>query len=460
MVSTRDDTGDGFLFRLLLIAICAVPLLILPVNANTPEDIYLIPRVIWIYVVVLPLSLALIWKNHKKIKFTHPWVLMLILWVGFLIVSGLSQKDISQSFLGSDLRMDGVSMHVIYAVVALASFCSFDIRELASIKTAFIFVLVLLIFIEMLQFYQVFGTLGSELTLGVTPVPPGATLGNRGYLGGLLAMLVPFAVDYAVHSPFRGWVLIVASMGVAATLSRGAWGAAVLTFLIFFLATRAWKAWWLFPCILVGIAIPVIFPSPSQLPELVGGLQAKFKTDASGRNILWNSAWYGIKKRPLFGWGADGILAAMRERPIGELTKELTGTLELPKPEKYKNVTLRPDVAHAPLFFIYDLQDGSKTVLGVGIDKVHNEYLDYAVSYGISSAVFFVFIILWAIHNARSTSILGSFLIAYLIYLLTWPEVVRFAPLAWFIIGASASINIKGVSLIKDTPLDRAIIKI
>jgi O-antigen ligase len=451
MVSTRNDTGDGFLFRLLLIAICVVPLLILPVNANTPEDIYLIPRVIWIYVVVLPLSLALIWKNYKKIQFSNPWIVMLVLWVCFMIVSGLSQKNLSNSFLGSDVRMDGVSMHVIYAVVALASFCSFDIRELPSVKTAFIFILVLLITVEMLQYYQIFGTIGSDLLLGATPIPPGATLGNRGYLGGLLAMLVPFAVDYAFRSPSRGWVLTVASMGIAATVSRGAWAAALIAFLIFFLGTRAWKAWWFFPFILVGIAIPVVFPS--HLQEITSTV--KLTTDSSGRSILWNSAWYGIQKRPVFGWGADGLLAAMRERPISELSKDLTD-----KPETYVKVRLRSDREYEPLIFIFDLPNGLEYVSIFGLDKVHNEYLDYAVSYGIFSVILFISIVLWAIYNSRASIIWTSCLIAYLAYLFTWPDVVRFAPVAWFIIGIASSYSIKGTSLIKDVPLNSAIINL
>jgi O-antigen ligase len=456
MVSTRADSGDGLLFRLLLIAICVVPLLILPVNANTPEDIYLIPRVIWIYVIVLPLSLVLIWKNYKKIRFSNPWILMLFLWVSFLIVSGFSQKNLSNSFLGSDIRMDGVSMHIIYAIVALASFCSFDIRELPSIKTAFIFILVLLITVEMLQFYQIFGTIGSDLLLGATPIPPGATLGNRGYLGGLLAMLVPFAADYALRSPSRGWVLTVVSMGITATLSRGAWVAAILAFLIYFLGARVWKAWWFFPFILVGIAIPIVFPS--HLQEITGAV--KLTTDSSGRSILWNSAWYGIQKRPVFGWGADGLLAAMRERPITELISELVDSSEHPKPEHYLKVALKPDFEYEPLFFTFDLLDGSKSVSSFGINKVHNEYLDYAVSYGIFSAILFIFIILWAIYTSRASIIWSSCLIAYLTYLFTWPDVVRFAPLAWLIIGIAASYRMKGASLVKDAPLNSKIIKL
>ncbi|MFC6661856.1 hypothetical protein [Deinococcus multiflagellatus] len=81
---------------------------------------------------------------------------------------------------------------------------------------------------------------------------------------------------------------------------------------------------------------------------------------------------------------------------------------------------------------------GERERLFFPISKVHNEFLDYALTFGVPAALLFFLIIFTGVsRNMADVLGLSATLISYGVYLTTWPEIVRFAPLAWFILGVA-----------------------
>jgi len=69
-------------------------------------------------------------------------------------------------------------------------------------------------------------------------------------------------------------------------------------------------------------------------------------------------------------------------------------------------------------------------------NAVHNEYLEYAFTYGLPAAAAFVSLFVIGIWRSwRHVPWATASLASYLIYLFTWPETIRFAPLAWAVLG-------------------------
>jgi len=119
----------------------------------------------------------------------------------------------------------------------------------------------------------------------------------------------------------------------------------------------------------------------------------------------------------------------MNARPALEFLEE-NGAKDI---AKYRKINASDK--EFPVFFI-NHSDGKLEQIGLKTDKVHNEYLDYALTYGIPAALIFIFILGSAIWKSRfSAPGLSAGLIAYAAYLFTWPEIVRFAPIAWFMMG-------------------------
>nr|WP_233218892.1 O-antigen ligase family protein [Deinococcus arcticus] len=151
--------------------------------------------------------------------------------------------------------------------------------------------------------------------------------------------------------------------------------------------------------------------------------------DSSGRSLLWISAIGGISQKPLTGWGPPALWRFMATQP----SQVLMASNGLVNVQVIKRLQQTPE---QPPGFLIRHTDGRKELLYLSINKVHNEYLDYALTFGVPASVLFLTVLIMGILQAKSdVTGISAGLLAYACYLFTWPEIIRFAPLAWLCMG-------------------------
>ncbi|SEJ44666.1 O-antigen ligase [Deinococcus reticulitermitis] len=431
-------SSSSALPRLLLLGLFGLPLVINPVISISFDDVYLAPKLWWIYGVILPAALLLLWQGRAELVRGRKLLLVLGGFFGLLLLSTLVSGAGWRGWWGPDDRADGLLMHLVYGTLLLAGWVwgrsSSDAP--ATFGSAVLIGGSLLALTNIAQQLGVLGVPGDGGFSGVVATPYGGTLGHRGYLGGALALLLPVAVTAVRREQVWTWGAVTL-MGWAWTgsFSRGPWlaGAVGLIWLALWMRGRVpWRAW---GAVVVGIALCAVTTQAQgggRLFAWFGGDPASVSqgiADSSGRAALWNSALLGIEERPLLGSGTLSLWQYMNARPALEVLGEW-GVREVAQVRRLNEAEADP-----PSFAVTHT-DGKRELVVLGINKVHNEYLDYALVYGLPAALLFTALLVWGIGAARGWAPgLSAGLVAYAAYLLTWPEVVRFAPIAWFMLG-------------------------
>ncbi|OWL98830.1 hypothetical protein CBQ26_01010 [Deinococcus indicus] len=416
--------------KMFLAILIALPLIIDPGLFLNTESIYLIPKIRWIYLILLPSILTLIFLSGNFRKLCS-FKFIVIFFIVFLLAGIWNWNDAGATWMGAPNRGDGIVMHLVYLAVSLAGI---TIASQISTQRTFLYLATgaaVLSLTAILQQLEIVGVLGIDLA-GTSATVGGGTLGNRGYMGGALALLLPLSIWVARNRPglwsYAG--LIIVTWGLSATMTRGAWIAGLAGACILWITRQL-----TLKVILVlsaGIALslaPAFFLPNTTTRSFSGDSPTAIITNNSGRTVLYRSALIGITERPLLGWGGNALWKVMAERSDQELLAE-GGAPAHVRAER------RDFGVNAPPSFILTLPTGEKQWFFLPVNKVHNEYLDYALTYGIPAAVLFTLLLGYGIWNAWTTApVLSACLVAYGVYLLTWPEVIRFAPIAWFLLG-------------------------
>ncbi len=424
---------------LLLGTLFAVPLLINPGAFSSFDETYLSPRLWLIYAIVLPCALLLL--GHFRVSWQLPRMLLALLG-GFLLWLTLSVLVTGAGWpgwWGQTDRADGVLMHAVYILLALCGWRlgTADPEWRPKFSAALLIGGGLLALTNIAQQLHLAGIANEYALSGVAATPFGGTLGNRGYMGGALALLLPGSLWAMSYVPARyqraaQLAVMLVAWGWLGAFTRGAWlaGALGLGWVAYF--GRPSRQVW-FPVLAGILAFAIVTPLYDNARQLSldssGGQEL---TDNSGRTVLWNSALYGIKHKPVFGWGTPALHRVMSVRPPLDLLRE-NGNLNV---TGYRVV--QQNSRSAPIFLV-TYQGGKKErVMINNVDKVHNEYLDYALTYGLPAALLFVTLLGWAVWSGRTAAPgLSAGLIGYALFLCTWPEIIRFAPIAWFMLGLS-----------------------
>ncbi len=422
---------------LFLLALFLLPLVINPVLSLNFNDVFLNVKAIWTLAVVLPSAAYLIWCNRHRVDRLMGG--LLAGWFGWVVVAGLLSRLGTLLITGAPDRLQGLPVYFAYALVALAAYVwsQNDVQAGATLPSALGWLAVPLGIYVALQYYGIFGVVSGNATGGVLATVSGATLGNRGYLAGCMALLLPMVATVASQSRWKLLFVFLIGFSLTASLTRGALVAATLGYILWMVQGNI-RRYLIHLALMLGLLAP--------LPHLTAG-QADLRnfgssngeqamTDSSGRAPLWNTALYGIRLHPLFGWGTGQLLNVMAHRPdtqlLSELNIQLTG----------RTATRLPRTQDAPLNWRVTGGGKKPELVTEPTNAVHNEYLEYALAYGIPAAVAFAALFLLGI--TRSWNRLpwaSASLAAYLIYLLTWPETVRFAPLAWAGLGIALASN-------------------
>lgn len=421
---------------LLLLALFVLPLLINPVVALSFDEVFLTPKVLWIYAVLLPTALLVLWRGHRLLKPFLGVLVLLAVWVAWLILSTWINGAGWFGWWGATDRADGVWMHLIYAVLLLAGliWTGSGVRARNLFERAVLVGGTLLALTNVLQQVGMLGIPGAGAVAGVDATPYGGTLGHRGYMGGALALLLPIVVVACAQRPQNVWRWLAVALiawGWAGSFTRGPWlaGVAGLIWLLIWgrsrLGTRSWIA------VVTGILLctsTAIIREQGRPFSFKGGT-AQSITDSSQREVLWKSAILGTHRSPITGLGTPALWRVMSTRPDNELVEEF-GVLDV---AHIRRISISP--TNAPSFVVTH-RGGEGKIVTLPVNKVHNEYLDYAVTYGILAGVLFTALLLWSAWSGRhSVPGISAGLIAYAVYLVTWPEVIRFAPIAWFMMG-------------------------
>lgn len=412
-----------------------MPFLINPVITQSFDEIYLWPKIWWIYAVITPSALLLIWQNRTQVHLSVATMLLGGM-TSWLLVAGLLLSPVRLTWLGPEDRADGIFMHLVYLLLAGAGLLWISNGQ-TRYKTNFLSKVFavgacILALSNISQQLGLLGIPGEGAFMGITATLFGGTLGNRGYMGGVLALLLPLALSLLVRQPRVIWhwaAVVLITWALAGSYARGAWlaGAAGLVWLLICQSQlRRLRFWW---PIFLGLAL--IYPA-----QMVGGnggrsfQSVEAVADSSGRGVLWKSALYGISKKPLTGWGAPALWKAMNARPDAVLLAEY-GVKDIQSFRRLNSA----GATVAPSFVVVHAQ-GKPELITMSINKAHNEYLDYALTYGIPAAIFFITLLAWAIWSGRTFAPgVSAGLLAYAVYLFTWPEIIRFAPIAWFMMG-------------------------
>lgn len=428
---------------LLPLGLVVLPLIINPTISLSFDEVYLWPKLLWSYAVILPTTLLVIWQRWAILRDRElkPLHLVLAAWATWLVVSSLANGAGWSMWWGAADRADGVLMHLLYVVVLLAGLAW--ARTQKNVQSMFGKAALaggaLLALTNILQQLGLMGIPGEGAISGVSATLFGGTLGNRGYMGGALALLLPVAVASVQRSPAWFWpwsAVALISWAWAGSFTRGAWlaGALGLIWLAVWLRKQVPKRAW--SAVALGIALCVVTAeirgagrSFSHSSGATRAAPLQPITDSSGRGVLWKSAAFGIQQRPLLGWGTPALWRAMNARPEHELLAEF-GTRDI---AQFQRLNAQDD--QAPSFLVAH-PGGQRERVVLSINKVHNEYLDYALTYGIPAALMFILLLGWAIWSGRTFSPgVSAGLVAYAAYLMTWPEIIRFAPIAWFMMG-------------------------
>ncbi|WP_407543702.1 O-antigen ligase family protein (plasmid) [Deinococcus radiomollis] len=424
--SVQSRAGLLFLFALFLL-----PLLINPVISLNFNDIFLNVKAVWTLAVIFPSATYLIWCNRHRIDRITTGLLSV--WLGWLIVADLLSARGLFLIIGAPNRLQGLPVYCTYALVTLAVFLwsknNAQTGELLN-RTLGWLAVPLGIYVA-LQYYGIAGIISGNATEGIAATISGATLGNRGYLAGCMALLLPLTATVASQSRWKLLFVFLVGFSLTASLTRGALVAAALGYLLWMVQGNI-RHYPIHLALVLGLLAPLphLTVGQADLRNFGSSDGGQAVTDSSGRAPLWNTAMYGIQLRPLFGWGTGQLLNVMAQRPdaqlLSELKVQLTG----------RTATRLLRTQDTPLNWRVSGGDKKPEQVTEPTNAVHNEYLEYAFTYGIPAALAFVALFLLGVARAwNRLPWAAAALVAYMTYLLTWPETVRFAPLAWAVLG-------------------------
>ncbi len=434
-MSNRDAHNKKATFRLLLLQVLAfLPLVIRPDITVNFDDIYLLPKLWWLYLVIFPLTaininFPVLYRSYKN------RILLLLIFLVSIITSVFYHSNL-EMLLGITGRSDGVLMHILYVLIALATMSLYtEDKEttLSYLVHSYLILGIIAAISNILQQFHLVGIIGEGAFTGTVATKMGGLLGNRGYLGGLLALLLPLACVALTQKLRWKWLAPLAVLLITwawlGSYTRSAWLAGAMSLVVLFIykpGVIRWSFPYLTTALLIFLPVNFIFDNGRGFDTEDG--ESIISKD--GRRVLWSTALYGIQQKPLFGWGDNALARAMNSRAPQDLFRE-HGTKDI---VQYRKTSV--EAIDIPQYIVWHTKTKPEIVTVADTNKVHNEYLEYALNYGVLSAVlFFALLVLGIFSSLKPLPGLSAALVAYAVYLLTWPDVIRIAPIAWSILG-------------------------
>jgi O-antigen ligase/tetratricopeptide (TPR) repeat protein len=170
-------------------------------------------------------------------------------------------------------------------------------------------------------------------------VRPFATMGHPNLLGAFLVMAFPLTVEAGRRALARGQrvvaavlagVALLAAVGVAASVSRGAWLAFVAALVVLsvgWLAIGERRSGLALGAVLAGAVVVLLALGAGA--GILGSLAARLRdfTDSASRIHIWAAAWAMFREHPLVGAGLDTFqLAFEAKRTVAYWLVEWNGS--------------------------------------------------------------------------------------------------------------------------------------
>lgn len=420
-------TGGNFL----IVALAVLPIFVIPSRSLGAESVFLLPKLYWLAFVLVPASIVAATRSGIRWRsIVLPTAL-----VGWMFAASMAHPTISTSLLGRAERLDGAVSHLGLLLCAIGGVALLTLGRRASLVRALAISGTLVAVIVIAQRFGLGNLANAERSIILADMP-GATIGNRGYAACVLAGLLPLALTQACRPatsrPDPRWIAAALAMGVAVGFgwTRGASVAALGGIAAFVACSSGARKNAAFVGLIAAAGV-IVGTLTSQSALRAGSSEGvhAFSAADSGRKPLYAASFWGIRQQPFVGLGAGGVLRALNSAP----PKTVLTWAGLPT----INARRSPEATNERLVLLSEDNEGRPVRYDNITTKAHNELLDYAVSYGVPAAVLAALTLGLALWRSRSDPAVFGALTAFSLGLLTWPQVMRTAPVIWAILGVA-----------------------
>jgi O-antigen ligase/tetratricopeptide (TPR) repeat protein len=326
-----NESRLQLLARWLVYALLVIPLVV----GNHYFFPFIVPKYLLFRVLVEVLVLVyllLLLANPQRYRLRWHWASFAILgYSASAIISGALGIDWRTSFYGTFERMEGIFTTIHYVALFLVLPSLFTREEWIKILKWSVGVSVLLSLYGLVQKFNLFPSARWMVESGRDRIS--ATIGNPSYVAAYLLFQIGFAAYLWLREKAKGWrllwtgVLVLQFIVLILTLTRGA----MLGLLVALPATALVWLWltrrrvepqpililklvrrWVSMALIAVVVLPValVLLRDTSIIKSVPILQrfadvSPNSTTAKTRFMTWNSAWQGIKERPIIGWGSE-----------------------------------------------------------------------------------------------------------------------------------------------------------
>ncbi len=403
-----------------------LPLVVLPDSSLGGESVFLVPKLMWLAVVLVPSALALAWGTLVRIRVLGVPALL----VAWMFVASFAHDDPWRSLAGRVERYDGALAHLGLLACALGGAALAAHGRRASLGTALALSGLIVSLVSFAQRLGVFPSLASQQKSILLVDMPSSLIGNRGYTACFVAAMLPFVMERGLLArgrPRMAWSAGVAVCALAIGLgwTRGASLAAIGAAIAFVAASRGTRTR---AAVLAAIAAVGLVIGTAAVPtDGDASASRSLSTADSGRGVLYRASLAGIGNNPVFGLGAGGVLHALFDAPPDTVLR----WAHIDASDARVDPTSNP----GHVIITGSGNDGSEVRYENITTKSHNELLDYAVSFGLPAALFAAMTFVLALFRARRDAAVFASLVGAAVAMLTWPQVMRTAPVLWAVLG-------------------------
>ncbi|WP_293271561.1 MULTISPECIES: O-antigen ligase family protein [unclassified Microcoleus] len=398
---------------------------------TTRGFIWTSPKVLIVWLII-SLNIALLLSQKTSLAIPRNWKNSLILWTIFLSIGAISTLHSPfplTSFLGQDQMGDGWLYWLLIAAFTLSNSLLLIARP-QLINSQFQGLLIGGIILSLSIFPQIIDwridytatmgkqirgdVLASSIFQGQQPIGLYSHRGHAAIVLALTAITAIFGWFWRfTNTKLTAITLILAVPALLFTSTRSAIVALIVA-CAYLLGRQYYK-------ILTGIALMgTLAAGIMTLNRPLNWQKPSIEQVVSSRSPMWELAARGIKKRPLFGWGFDGLGIAYPYIRNPQVTPRVVNLNE----------------------FTYDYINikGEISTREIPTYKAHNWILDTTVSVGILGLIGGIALWGYYLSLALQSSIGGiaAVAIAYLVFAVTWFDCAQYAHIAWWTLSFAA----------------------
>lgn len=402
--------------RILLVTMCLLPFVFTP---GIPDTYYLVKAGVIIILTLLILIKWILYEKEKALLLKEMAGIskIALVFLALLVVSMFFSENVLNSVIGQDNRWDGLIIQTCYVLLLVFSSFYFDVSD----KNMHYLLLAgsAMAFIGLLQFLGILRDSFFHFPFNERFSRAFGTLGNTNYMGHYLVIILSVSVFYFFQ---QGKTRYLISSGfiygiLLTTNTRGSWLGGIIALGILVIHTiikeRNYKEVVILVVlfIVITIALDLLLDGVLILRFLtiifeLGDLFAPGPPDpaaGSKRMGMWIEGLKAIPEKPFFGVGISNYKLILE-----------------------RSVTFDQTVMANP----------------------HNDYINYAVTSGVPSALIYTSMIITGIYKSFKNLKTNQFAIlflaivsAYAIQSSLTPMVISYSFIMWILLGAVARLN-------------------